>query len=209
MQTEFSPQTPAPANPAGGNVRFGYNNYLVRKKVLKLVGGVFHIYDPTGNVVFYTKQKAFKLKEDIRIYTGEDMQMEVLSILARQVIDISATYDVVDPLSGVKVGALKRKGMKSVLRDEWHILDAYDQQIGVIQEDSMGLALLRRFLTNLIPQEFTGTVGGMQVCSFKQNFNPFVRKIKLDFSMDMTGALDRRLGVAAAVLLCAIEGRQE
>jgi uncharacterized protein YxjI len=205
METTFAPYTQQ--TPMGGE-RFAHSNYLVRKKVMKLAGGVFHIYDPMGNVAFYTKQKAFKLKEDIRIYTGEDMQVEVLSILARQVIDFSAAYDVVDPLSGGKVGALKRKGMKSMIRDEWLILDAFDNEIGMIQEDSMGLAMIRRFLTNLIPQAFSGTVGGRQVCSFKQNFNPFVTKINLDFSMDTAGTLDRRLGMAAAVLLCAIEGRQ-
>lgn len=208
METTFDPRLQQAVATPMGNERFAHSNYLVRKKVMKLVGGVFHIYDPMGNVAFYTKQKAFKLKEDIRIYTGEDMKVEVLSILARQVIDFSAAYDVVDPISGTKVGALKRKGLKSVVRDEWLILDAYENEIGRIQEDSMGLAMVRRFLTNLIPQAFSGTVGGRQVCSFKQNFNPFVTKINLDFSMDTAGSLDRRLGMAAAVLLCAIEGRQ-
>ena len=33
----------------------------------------FHIYDEAGNVAFYSKMKAFKLKEDLRIYSGEDM----------------------------------------------------------------------------------------------------------------------------------------
>ena len=58
------------------------------------------------------KQKAFKLKEDIRLYTGEDMQTEVLSIQARQVLDFSAAYDVIDSATRMKVGALKRKGMR-------------------------------------------------------------------------------------------------
>jgi hypothetical protein len=51
-------------------------------------------------------------------------------------------------------------------------------------------------------------VNGFQVCWFRQNFNPFVMKVNLDFSMDSAGLLDRRLGIAAAVLLCAVEGRQ-
>lgn len=49
---------------------------------------------------------------------------------------------------------------------------------------------------------------GKQVCIFKQNFNPFVMKINLDYSLDGEGLLDRRLGIAAAILLCAIEGKQ-
>ena len=34
-------------------------------------------------------------------------------------------------------------------------------------------------------------------------------KIELDFSMDEKGLLDRRLGIAAAVLMCAIEQKQK
>jgi len=187
---------------------FHHESYLVRRKVFKLFGAAFHIYDPNGRVAFYSKQKAFKLKEDIRLYTGEDMRTEVLSIQARQIIDFSAAYDVIDPSTNAKVGALKRKGMKSLVKDEWIIMDAEDREIGFIKEDSMVLALIRRFLTNLIPQKYYGELKGEQVCLFKQNFNPFVMKINLDYSMDKKRLLDRRLGIAGAVLLCAIEGKQ-
>jgi uncharacterized protein YxjI len=188
---------------------FAHNTYLVRRKIFKVFGAAFHIYDPDGNVAFYSKMKAFKLKEDIRLYTGEDMQTELLSIQARQILDFSAAYDVVDSATGTKVGALKRKGLKSIIKDEWIFMDAQDNEIGLIQEDSMLLALIRRFLSNLIPQRYTGQIGGREVCTFRQNFNPFVVKVTLDFSPDTEGALDRRLGIAAAVLLCAIEGKQD
>jgi uncharacterized protein YxjI len=189
--------------------RFGQRRYLLRKKFFKLFGGAFHIYDDAGNVAFYSKMKAFKLKEDLRVFTSEEMNEEVLSIKARNILDISATYDVTDTASGQKIGALRRKGLKSILRDEWLILDANDQEIGNIQEDSLALALVRRLLSNLVPQTFTGTLGGTPVLTFRQHFNPFIQKIALDFSVDTGGKLDRRLGIAAAVLLCAIEGRQQ
>jgi len=189
--------------------QFNHPTYLIRRKIFKLLGAAFHIYDPQGNVAFYSKQKAFKLKEDIRVYTGEDMQKEVLTIQAKNIIDFSATYIVFDPITGTKVGLLKRKGMKSIIKDEWIIMDANEKEIGLIQEDSMMLALVRRFLTNLVPQSYEGTINGKTICHFKQNFNPFVTKITLDFSMDTDGLLDRRLGIAAAILLCAIEGKQD
>jgi len=189
--------------------RFDYDNYLVRKKIFKLFGSVFHIYDPNGQIAFYSKQKAFKLKEDIRLYAGEDMRKELLLIQARQIIDFSAAYDVIDSTSNMKVGALRRKGIKSIFKDEWIIMNAQDREIGFIKEDSVSLALVRRFITNLFPQTYYGEINGEQVCTFQQNFNPFVLKIKLDFSMDKKGVLDRRLAIAAAVLLCAIEGREK
>lgn len=189
--------------------RFQHSQYLVRKKIFKFLGDAFHVYDPQGCVVFYSRLKAFRLKEDIRLWTGEDMQTEVLRIQARRILDFAATYDVYDSAAGVKVGALRRKGLKSILKDEWIILDAEDREIGRIAEDMLLLALVRRFVTALVPQNYEGFVDGTKVCVFKQNFNPFVTKITLDFTPDRQGLLDRRLGMAAAVLLCGIEGKQD
>ena len=212
--------------------RFEHQTYQVRKKFFKIFGGAFHIYDPTGQVAFYSRLKAFKLKEDIRVYTGEDMQTEALAIRARQLLDIAATYDVVDSATNEKVGALRRKALKSMVKDEWVLLDSADREIGLIKEDSVMLALARRLLTNLIPQKFIGEINGIQVFTMKQRFNPLILKIDIDFSpgvgrqpdagwqsdsggqsdsgwrSDSEQRLDKRLGIAAAVLLCAIEGRQ-
>jgi uncharacterized protein YxjI len=197
--------------PGTANERFAHQQYVVRKKVMTIVGAKFHVYDMAGNVVMYSKQKAFKLKEDIRLYTGEDMQTELLRIGARQIIDFSAAYDVVDVQANQKVGAFKRKGWKSLLRDEWIVMDPWDREIGVLVEDSTALALVRRFIdfaSLLLPQKFHAEVGGAIVATFQQNYNPFVRKLMVDFTMDPAGTFDRRMGLAAATLLSAIEGRQ-
>lgn len=203
------PALPTAAANGAASHRFSHTKYLVRRKIFTLWGRAFHIFDPAGGVVLYSRLKAFKLKEDIRLYTGEDMTTEVLVIKARKILDFSSAYDVFDPaLGGAKIGALKRKGLKSLFKDEWIFMDATDREIGLITEDSVFLALVRRFLTTLIPQTYEGAINGSRVCQFKQNFNPFVMKVTLDFSPDQNGLLDRRLGLAAAVLLCAIEGKQ-
>lgn len=187
---------------------YNYDSYMIRRKVLKIIGASFHIYNPNGEIIFYVKKKGFKLKEDIRVFTGEDMTKEVLSIQARNILDISATYDVYETATFEKVGALRRKGLKSIFKDEWVILDCNDNEIGTIKEDSTSLALIRRFLTNIIPQTFEGVLNSGKVFEFRQKFSLFVQKIDVDFSYDKDKVLDRRLGLAAAVLLCAIEGRQ-
>jgi hypothetical protein len=188
--------------------RFTHPTYTIRKKVLKLFGGAFEVFDPSGAVAFFCEQKAFKLKEDIRVYGDESKAEEVLRIQARSVLDFGAAYDVVDAQSGEKVGALRRSGFKSMIRDEWILLDADDREIGKLEEESPILALVRRFLVSLIPQSYRGTVDGRPAFEFKQHFNPFVLKITLDFSPDTDGLLDRRLGIAAGLLLCAVEDRQ-
>jgi uncharacterized protein YxjI len=189
--------------------RFSPDTYLIRRKVFKLLGAAFHIYDAEGNLVLYSKQKAFKLREDIRLYASEDMREEVLSIRARQVIDFSAAYEVVDSVTGEPVGVLQRRGFRSIVRDAWIIADANGVEVGRIEEDSMMLALIRRFLTNLIPQSFTAYIGDQPVADLRQKFNPFIQKLVVDYSKDPSHLLDRRLGIAAGILLAAIEGRQD
>ncbi|PRR81235.1 hypothetical protein [Clostridium vincentii] len=188
--------------------RYKYESYMIRKKVLKIIGASFHIYNPSGGLEFYVNQKGFKLKEDIRVFTREDMAEEILSIRARNILDISATYDVYETGTGEKVGALRRKGLKSIFKDEWLILDRNDNEVGNIKEDSTAMALVRRFLINAIPQTFIGTLQNRKVFEFRQKFNLFVQKIDLDFSFDKENIFDRRLAIATAVLLCAIEGNQ-
>ena len=151
---------------------FSHSQYLIRRKVLKIFGGAFHIYDASGALVFYSEMKAFKLREDIRLYTGEDMRTEVLTIKARQVIDFSAEYDVVDPVTREKVGVLKRKGFKSMFKDEWILMDRSEQEIGFIKEDSALLALVRRLLTTLIPQKYHGEINGKAGLHVQAEFQP-------------------------------------
>ncbi|MCW7491668.1 hypothetical protein ND861_03280 [Leptospira sp. 2 VSF19] len=190
--------------------QFTFNKYFAKKSFLKLFGGEIRIYNENkNNLLFFVKQKAFKLKEDITVYADETKTKELLKIKARSVIDFSAIYDVVDVSSNERIGSLRRKGFKSILKDSWEILDPRDQVIGSIDEDSMLKAMLRRFLTNLIPQTFFITVNKNQVGVLKQTFNPFVPQFNIDFSADTAKILDRRMGIAIVILLQIIEGRQE
>jgi hypothetical protein len=56
---------------------------------------------------------------------------------------------------------------------------------------------------------FDAQIGGRKVATFSQHFNLFATKLSLDFSLDPQSQFDRRLGIAAGILLCAIEGKQQ
>lgn len=188
---------------------FQYNQYLLKRQVFALTGKL-RFYNPQGMLVLFCEQKMFRLREDIRLFADEQKSQEVLAIKARQIMDFSAAYDVVDSASGEKVGVLRRKGLKSILRDEWEVLDAGDRLVGSLFEDSMGLALLRRILLgSWLPQNYDMAIQNERVADLKQRFNLFRYEMDLDFSMDAAGRLDRRVGLAAAVLLAIIEGKQE
>jgi uncharacterized protein YxjI len=190
---------------------FSHDRYLFRRKVFRFLGGEFSIYDGDQSLVMYSEQKRFKLKEDIRIYSEKTMMNEVLTVKAKQIFDFRATYKVVDPTTGEAVGALRRKGFKSIVKDEWLLLDPQEQEVGAIKEDNLGLALVRRFgslATYLFPQRYTITTHGQEVGSLKQHFNPFVLKYTLDLSENYERQLDPRLAIAGGILFCAIEQRQ-
>ena len=190
------------------NPIFQHPSYLLKRQAIALTGR-FRFYDPSGNLVMFSEQKMFRWKEDIRVYADEAKTREVLSIRARQIMDFSAAYDVVDTEMNQKVGALRRKGLRSLLRDEWEVLDENDNVKGLLFEDSIGLALLRRLLLgSWLPQNYDITFGETRVADLKQNFNLFRYELNLDFSMDIARTLDRRLGIAAGVLLAAVEGKQ-
>jgi len=191
------------------NPIFQFPTYLLKRQAIALTGK-FRFYDPAGRLVLFSEQKMFRLREDIRVYDSEDKSREVLSVKARQIMDFSAAYDVVDTELNQKVGVLRRKGLRSLLRDEWEVLDANDRPIGQLFEDSVGLALLRRLvLGSWLPQNYDMTVGETRVADLKQNFNLFRYELNLDFSMDTIGRLDRRVGIAAGILLAAVEGKQD
>ncbi len=188
---------------------FQYTQYVLRRQIFALTGK-FRLYTLDGQLVLFSQQKMFKLREDIRVYSDEDKSQELLYIQARQIIDFSASYDVIDSLERRKVGVLRRRGIKSLLRDEWEVLDAADRPLGTLVEDSLGQAMLRRMiLGTLLPQNYDLFLGEQRVADLRQRFNPFRYELTLDFEMDQARRLDRRLGIAAGILLATIEGKQE
>ena len=184
--------------------------YTVRTKVFKILGGAFHVYDADGNVVAYCKQKAFKLKEDFRLYTDTTCSQELLRISARSVIDFGATYDVTTA-DGQTRGSLRRKGLKSMFKDSWLVFDPAGQEYAQLAEDSTLRAMLRRFVdgvTLFMPQRFhLIRHDGTPIAQFRQHMNPFIYRLGVTIEQD-DEHLDDLMLLATAVLISAIEGRQ-
>jgi len=201
---------------------FQHKVYLLKRQVLALTG-TFRIFGPTGELLLYSRQKMFRLKEDIRVFSDEASTRQVLQINARQMIDFNAVYDVTDSSTGMAVGALQRKGWRSLARDEWHFFAPDGRVLGMLQEDSLNRALLRRFLLgSFLPLMYTLTSGdpaqsansaASNVTSpnalgtLRQNFNLLRYETVLELS-GFSNQIDPRLVIAAMILLAAIEGRQ-
>ena len=189
-------------------VPFKQSSFIARRNFFNFLGITCRILSSTNELLFVAKLKAFKLKEDITLFRDAARTEPVLSIKARQILDFGATYDVRDAASGESIGAYRRKGLRSILRDEWEILDKNEGVIGTIQEDSQLLALLRRLLSSLIAQSYTVSVLGEQIGTLKGTWNPFIVKYRAHFREGYENTLDPRMVLAGTILLLAIEGKQ-
>jgi hypothetical protein len=200
-----------------------YKQLEFRRKFWKFFGAQISVFDPmTNQLVGMIKMKAWKLREDIRLYRDASLAQEIFRIHARQVIDFGATYDVFDSASNQQLFSLRRKGLRSTfVRDKWLLLDNNGNEFGTILETSSGLALARRWLELLpfgdiiglifafVPQTYTISAndanGTPHVgATITHRKNPFIVKMGLDTTQAQM-AIDARISVAATALLSVID----
>jgi hypothetical protein len=187
------------------SVWHAHNVVSCRKKILA-IAPTFEIFDVQGTPLVFCQEKLFKIKDDIRIYSDSTKKVELLRIKQRNVMDWAGLFDVFDPVSNAKIGAFRRKGWRSWLRDEWHILDTDDRQVGSILET--GTTFLRRIF-KFLPYTFSFNVENQQVGSYTQHFAFIGYKATMDISAWQAGPFDRRLAFAGALLLMAVEAKED
>jgi len=78
------------------------------------------VSDASGNVVLYTKQKAFRLKEAVTVFADVEQTRPLFTIKADRVLDFNAKYNISDPL-GRHVGVVGRKGRRSIWRAHYEV----------------------------------------------------------------------------------------
>jgi hypothetical protein len=92
------------------------------------------VSDASGGVVLYTKQKAFKLKEAVTIFADEAQTRPLYTINADRVLDFNAKYNIADSF-GNSVGAVARKGRKSIWRAEYEVLNGGGPAMTIREEN--------------------------------------------------------------------------
>lgn len=77
--------------------------------------------DASGQPLLFIKQKMFKLKEKVQIYSDAKLTREIFQISADRIIDFSASYHFTDP-QGTDWGAVRRKGMRSLWSAHYEVI---------------------------------------------------------------------------------------
>jgi uncharacterized protein YxjI len=161
--------------------------------------------DP-GEQVAFVEQKRLAFREEVTFFTDESKTAPLFKFKARQILDVGATYDVT-AADGTPIGLFRKDFKKSLLRSTWHLEQAGLNAVG--SERSQLIAILRRVWDLFEDLPFF----------FKYHFD-FVSGDKPVMSIDKTAlirdryridiqepALDRRLAIAMAVALDALQSR--
>jgi uncharacterized protein YxjI len=90
------------------------------------------VTDAAGNLSFYVKQKAFKLKESVTVFADVEQKLPLYELAADRVIDFSASYHLTDT-RGTHIGTVRRKGMKSLWKAHYDIVNGSSRAM-TIQE---------------------------------------------------------------------------
>lgn len=217
---EAAPAVPAAPTYAAADPR-SHDRFFVRQRVRMMVNQ----YEVTtlgedgkseGAPVCFVQQKRMRLKEDLRAYVDDRKEEEVFRIKALQVWDPRARYTVADA-SGQPIGELGKVFGKSLLRSTWKVFDAAGVEIAWAHERNLGVALFRRFAS------FVPFIGGLlDMIPLPYHFDYFANETPigslrrlisirdryvLDLSADAGHLLDRRVAVALAVGMDAMQAR--
>ena len=197
---------------------FAHDRFLV-DQLIRPIANLYRITPlaagetPAGGPIAFVRQKKLKIKEDIRFYADESESQELFRIQARTWLDTGGSrYDV---LAGEeRIGTLDHVLGKSLLRTTWRVRDAQEQEVAIARERSQVAAIARRAIDFVpdwgglipIPYNFDILVDDRVVGSMNRKFQLRDRYV-LDLAGDHERKLDRRLAVALAIGLDALQNR--
>jgi uncharacterized protein YxjI len=197
--------------------RFAHDAYFV-DQLIRPIANLYRIStlgaegSSPGQPLAFVRQKKLAIKEDIRFFADETEAEELFRIKARAVFEVRGRFDITTP-EGERIGLLEKVFGISLLRSTWRIYDANEQQVALVQEKSMPIAILRRAI-DLVPYgelipivfQFTILMDGREVGELRRPIGLRARYI-LKLSGDPDRRIDRRVAVALAIALDALQSR--
>jgi uncharacterized protein YxjI len=197
--------------------RFAHDAYFV-DQLIRPIANLYRIStlgadgSSPGQPLAFVRQKKLAIKEDIRFFADETEAEELFRIKARAVFEVRGRFDITTP-EGERIGLLEKVFGISLLRSTWRIYDANEQQVALVQEKSMPIAILRRAI-DLVPYgelipivfQFTILMDGREVGELRRPIGLRDRYI-LKLSGDPDRRIDRQVAVALAIALDALQSR--
>jgi uncharacterized protein YxjI len=105
------------------------------------ISSYMRVVDASGRLVSYVKQRAFRLKEDVTIFSDEAQTHPLYHIKANKIIDIGATY-AITTADGRPLGAVRQRGMRTLWKATYDILDEAGNAVGLVHEQDPWVKIL-------------------------------------------------------------------
>src|SRR5260370_11507725 len=121
---------------------------------------IYRVFAPDGSLSAIVEQPWFRLRTELTVYADEEMSQPILIIKNRRFAAVNMEHDLFDAASRQRLGVVRTRGLRSLFRDTWDILDADERPAGLVVED--GRYWLRRVF-RFIPGRHRIELGGGEV----------------------------------------------
>jgi uncharacterized protein YxjI len=179
------------------------SHYIIKRRFWSFFERIFRVFTADGQLIMYIQHPLLKLREEFMVYADEAKTRPLLRVKSKQVIAINFSYEVTDAQTSTILGAVQKKGLRSIIRDKFIIFDGNGTEVGYAEE--LGASLLRRLFPWLTSKHGI-FVGGQRVAFIKQKFRFFTKEFTVD---TQPSALDPRFVLAVALLALMAEARRE
>ncbi|MBL0216576.1 MAG: hypothetical protein IPQ07_22175 [Myxococcales bacterium] len=179
------------------------SHYIIKRKFWSVFERVFRVFTGDGQLIMYIQHPLLKLREEFMVYADE---AKTPAAAAREVQTgdrDQLSYEVHDAVTDALLGSVQKRGLRSIVRDKFHIFDPAGVEIGFAEEQ--GASILRRIFPLLTSKHaiFQGTT---QVAFIKQQFRFFNKEFTVD---TQPSSMDPRFVLAVALLALIAEARRE
>ena len=179
------------------------SSYRIKRPFWSFLERTFRVFTMDGQLIMKIRHPLMRLREAFNVYADEGETQPILQIRARQMIAINFTFDVVDTTTGAALGTVQKRGMRSIVRDKFLILDPSGVEIGMMEEQ--GASVLRRFIP-ILTSKHSVFINGQEVGRMRQIFRFFTKEFEIHIA---PGQADPRFILACALLALMAEARRE
>lgn len=179
------------------------SQYIIKRRFWSFFERVFRVWTRDGQLIMYIKHPLFRFREEFMVYADEAQTRPLLRVKSKQIVAINFSYEITDANTGEVLGAVRKQGLRSIVRDKFILFDASEREIGYAEEQ--GASILRRFIPILTSKHAIFSTSG-QVAYIRQRFRFFTKEFEVELQ---PSALDPRFVLAVALLALIAEARRE
>ncbi len=175
----------------------------------------FLVKDKHKNVRAYVRQKMFRFKEKVVVFSDDSKKNELFHIKADRWIDFNALYNILDAKTETPVGAIGRKGMKSIWKASYSIFNENKEVIYDVKEENpwakigdslVGEIPVISFFTGYLfhPKYGIKNKEGKLVARLSKVHSFFGRKFKLE-QLDEIDPVDKNIIMLSIMMMVLLE----